>query len=153
MNRPMQVSAGWLALALAACSPALTPGGQQVRIQSTRPFGCTELGRLRGIGDSVDHSTPDEATQSSHSELRNDAAEMGANTVWVEGSDILGSTVTARAFRCDGTQTTPPNLSASSPAPQPDSEDRLKKLKELFDKGLITQDEYDRRRAAVLQTL
>lgn len=149
----MQVSAGGFVLALAACSPPLTPGGQQVRVQAIRPFGCMELGTLRGIGDSVDHSAPEEATRSSHDELRNDAAEMGANTVWVEGPDILGSTVTARAFRCDGTQTTPPNLSASSPPPPPELEDRLKKLKELFDKGPITQDEYDRRRAAMLQSL
>jgi hypothetical protein len=151
MNRPTHFAAGFFFLALVACPPALTPAGQQVGLRATKPFGCTELGTVRGPGDSVDHSAPEEATRSSHSDMRNEAAEMGANYVAIVGPDTLGTTASGLAFRCDGAPMDPPSLSAA-PAPSSDPEERLKKLKDLFDKGLITKDEYDRQRAAVLQS-
>jgi Domain of unknown function (DUF4156)/Short C-terminal domain len=156
MNRLTYFAAGCLALSLAACPPPLTPAGQQVRLRTTRPFGCTELGTLRGPGDSIDHSASEDATSSSHSDLRNDAAEMGANYVSLEGPDVLGASVVAHAFRCEAPPTEAPNLNAA-PAPAspraPDLEERLKKLQDLFDKGLITREEYDQRRAVILQSL
>jgi hypothetical protein len=149
MNRTTHFVAGFLTLV--GCTPALTPAGQQVGLRTTKPFGCKELGTVRGPGDSVDHSAPEEATRSSHSDLRNEAAEMGANYVAVLGPDTLGTTVSGIAFRCDGAPTEAPSLSAA-PAPSSDPEQRLKQLKDLFDKGLITRDEYDRQRATVLQS-
>lgn len=155
-----------VALWLAACAPALTPAEQQVHLQTSSPFGCTEVGVFHSPGDSVHHS-PDDLTDTSHSGMRNDAAELGANYVALAGRDRLGSTVTGHAFRCDVAPTQAPNLtaapapSASSPAASPaDSapgsspgpEVRLRKLKDLLDKGLITPEEYDRQRTVILQS-
>ncbi len=154
MNRLTHFAGGCLVLSLVACPPALTPAGQQVRLRTARPFGCAELGTLHGPGDSVDHSSSEDATSSSHSDLRNQAAEMGANYVWLVGPDVLGTFVTAHAFRCDATPTEAPNLNAApAPAPAPDLDGRLKKLQDLFEKGLITREEYDRRRTEILQSL
>jgi Domain of unknown function (DUF4156)/Short C-terminal domain len=150
MHRPTHVPLG-VALTLAACAPPLTPAGQQVRVMTTRPFGCTELGILHGPGDSVDHAAPEDAATGSHSAMRNEAAEMGANYVWLVDPDVLGATVSARAFRCDATPTPAPNL-GTAPGAAHDPEARLQKLKDLFDKGVITREEYDRQRAAILQS-
>jgi hypothetical protein len=42
---------------------------------------------------------------------------------------------------------------ASLQPSDPDPEQRLKRLKELLDKGLITNDDYERQRAAILQSI
>jgi hypothetical protein len=160
MSRTTSFFAGCQLLALAGCVPALTPAGRDVHVRTTRPFGCTEIGTLHGTGDGGDHPASGDATDSSHSDLRNKGAEMGANYVWIDGSDLMGSTIYARAFRCDAAPTEAPNLSATpaaasagAPSPSTDAEERLRKLKELFDKGLITKDEYDQRRAAIVSSL
>ncbi len=44
-------------------------------------------------------------------------------------------------------------LWAATGTPAGDPEARLRKLTELLDKGLITQEDYDRRRAEILQSL
>jgi hypothetical protein len=142
-----------IALALGGCGPALTPAGQQVHVVAVRPFGCTELGTLRGPGDSVDHSAPEDPSHGWHEAMRNDAAEKGANYVWIVGSDTLGTTAEARAFHCDAAPTLPPKLGAKTPDAEPTAEERLKKLKDLFDKGVITKEEYDEKRAAILRSL
>jgi hypothetical protein len=141
-----------LGVALAACVAALTPAGQQVQVVAVRPFGCTELGKLHGPGDSVDHAAPVDPSRSWHEGMRNDAADMGANYLWIVRSDTLGSTAEGRAFQCTTAPTAPPNLSAGAAA-SPGTEERLEKLKDLFDKGLITKEEYDKERAAILQSL
>jgi hypothetical protein len=41
----------------------------------------------------------------------------------------------------------------TAPAPTMDIEARLRKLKELFDKGLVTEEEYNSKRQAILQEL
>jgi hypothetical protein len=68
------------------------------------------------------------------------------------GSDVRGMTISGRAFRCDRL---PSNMApqTGTAAPASDPETRLRKLKELLDKGLITQEDYDRRRAEILQSL
>ncbi len=153
MDQPTHFIVGFFAMSLAACTPALTPAGQQVRVRTFRPPGCTEVATVRGAGDDIDHAAPEDATASSHGAMRNEAAEIGANYIWLVGPDTLGSTVSGHALRCDTLPPTdpPPNLSVA-PAPASDPEARLKKLKDLFDKGVITRDEYDRQRAAVLQS-
>ncbi len=86
--------------------------------------------------------------------MRNDAADMGANYVWIARSDVLGATAEGRAFRCDAAPTPTPNLTTSAGAgASPGLDERLQKLKDLFDKGLITKDEYDKERATILQSL
>lgn len=140
---------------MAACTPALTPGGQQVRVQTFRP-DCKEFpATLWGPGDGIDHAATDPSTDTSHSGMRNDAATMGANVVMIVGSDTLGSTVKGRVFACRVFATPPPNLNASpsSPPSDPDPEQRLKRLKELLDKGLITNDDYEQQRAVILQSI
>jgi len=69
------------------------------------------------------------------------------------GSDVHGMTISGRAFRCEQLPSNvSPTASAAAPAAS-DPEARLRKLKELLDKGLITQDDYDKRRAEILQSL
>lgn len=42
---------------------------------------------------------------------------------------------------------------ASAPASTESAEDRLKKLKDLFDKGLVTKEEYEAKRAEILKSM
>jgi hypothetical protein len=145
--------------ALAACAPPLSPAAQQVRIVAVRPRDCVDLGLLYGgSGDGVDHSEPPDPSQRSwHDPMRSEAADRGANYVWMV-RDELNLTAEGRAFRCDTAPTAPPNLNADPTASaattdSPGPEARLRKLKGLFDKGLITKDEYDKQRAVILQSL
>jgi hypothetical protein len=47
----------------------------------------------------------------------------------------------------------PTSTTPSSAATQGDVDARLQKPKALFDKGLITQEDYDRRRAEIVRSL
>jgi hypothetical protein len=153
--------AGLVPCMTAACVTDLTGAGQQVRIGKNDPVGgCTELGTVYGSGAGAAYTSSEDKMTSAQNELRNKAAEEGANYVVMDaiGSDIHGMTISGRAFRCDRL---PSNMSpqegASSSdepsAPSGDPEARLRKLKDLLEKGLITQEDYDRRRAEILQSL
>jgi hypothetical protein len=156
MNRTTLFLAGLVTCTAAACTPTeLTDAGQQVRIGKADPAGgCTELGTVYGSGTGGAYMTTEDKMTSAQNDLRNHAAEQGANYLDMDaiGSDIHGMTISGRAFRCDRL---PSNMSpqTSAAAPASDPETRLRKLKELLDKGLITQEDYDRRRAEILQSL
>jgi hypothetical protein len=145
----------------AACLTDLTGAGQQVRIGKNDPASdCTELGTVYGSGAGAGYTSSEDKMTSAQNELRNKAAEEGANYVAMDaiGSDIHGMTISGRAFRCDRLPSNmSPQDSASSAgppsAPSADPEARLRKLKDLLEKGLITQEDYDRRRAEILQSL
>jgi Domain of unknown function (DUF4156)/Short C-terminal domain len=155
----MRLVAGFLAWTLAGCATELTDAGQQVRFGKADPAGgCTELGPVFGSGLGGAYTNPEDKLSSAQNDLRNRAAALGANYVVMDavGSDLHGMSISGRAFRCE---TLPSNLSPSASAATPtsapagDPEARLRKLKELLDKGLITQDDYDKRRAEILQSL
>jgi len=47
----------------------------------------------------------------------------------------------------------PPAVAPAAPAPSPDAEQRLLTLKRLYDKGLITKSEYEKKRAEIIKEL
>jgi hypothetical protein len=47
----------------------------------------------------------------------------------------------------------PPAVTPAAPAPSPDAEQRLLTLKRLYDKGLITKSEYEKKRAEIIKEL
>jgi hypothetical protein len=137
---------------------ALTPAGAQVHLGKAEPSGCQELGRVHGSGGGGQYTTSDDKMNSAENDIRNKAAAMGANYVAMDalGGDITSMTYSGRAFHCE--QLPGDNVAVithQGPAPTPTAtpEARLAKLKELLDKGLITQDEYDKRRAEILKSI
>ncbi len=159
MNPTMYLLAGLVAWASAACVTDLTAAGQEVRIGKADPTdGCTELGTVYGSGNGGGYVSTEDKMTSAQNELRNRAAEKGGNYVVMDaiGSGLGGMTFSGRGFRCDRlpSNLAPSGSAAAAPvAPERDPEARLRKLKELLEKGLITQDDYDKRRAEILQSL
>jgi Domain of unknown function (DUF4156)/Short C-terminal domain len=159
MNRTTYLLAGFVTWASVACVTELTGAGQQVRIGKQDPAdGCTELGTVYGSSTGGGYASTEDKMTSAENELRNRAAEKGANYVVMDaiGSGLPGMTISGRAFRCDRLPSNlapAANAAAGVVAPAGDPETRLRKLKELLEKGLITQDDYDRRRAEILQSL
>jgi hypothetical protein len=149
------------AFGLVGCTPTeLTEGGQRVRIGKSDPVdGCVEIGTVYGSGEGAGYTSSEEKMTSAQNELRNRAAAQGANYVVMDaiGGDVHGMTISGRAFRCDRLPlNVAPSDSVAAGAGTPastDPEARLRKLKELLEKGLITQEDYDKRRAEILQSL
>jgi hypothetical protein len=80
----------------------LTPAGQSVRLgQSDAPPGCKEIGTVSGNGMSMSYE--EQATRAKN-DMRNTAAERGANFVRLEGltNDPQGGSMTATgtAYAC-----------------------------------------------------
>jgi hypothetical protein len=161
MNRTTYLLAALVTSASAACTAIeLTEAGRQVRVGKADPAdGCSEIGTVYGSGSGFGTSS-EETMTSAQNELRNRAAAQGANYVVMDvlGSDRHGMSISGRAFRCDrlpsnmapaGSATT----ATGGAAPAGDAEARLRKLKDLLEKGLITQEDYDRRRAEIVQSL
>ena len=143
----------FLSLAMASCLSDITPAGQAVRIGKMDPqSGCAELGMVYGSGGGGPYTTSEDKMRSAQNELRNNAAELGANYVAMDvaGGDNRSLTLTGRAFKCPpgGAQ---PEVAGAAPAATP--EERLKKIQELRDKKLITDEEYESRRAEIVKSL
>jgi len=94
---------GLLSLAfLCACSIGLTREGEAVRLVSDKEREqCKFIGVVAG-SMSAGASTAHDA-ESAMNEVRNKAAQIGANGLRVLGinSNVAASTVTAEALRCD----------------------------------------------------
>lgn len=169
-------------LAMGGCLAQLNAAGAGVKLSKAEPIvGCRELGLVHGSGGGAAYTSSEDKMQSAQNDIRNRAAAMGGNYVVMDvmGGDISGLTLSGRAFQCPpeqlgatgtmvaaapvpapGAQAIAPNpqaaqaLGEARPAPAPTSaEERLVRLKELLDKGLITQPEYDGRRKEILQSL
>jgi hypothetical protein len=161
VNRSTFALAGLFACATSGCVTELTATGQQVRIGKVDPVDhCTELGTVYGSGSGGSYTSAEDKLASAENDLRNRAAQQGANYVVMDaaGSDIRGMSISGRAFRCDRLPSNiapADNAASASPgtAPAGDPESRLRKLKDLLDKGLISQEEYDKRRAEIVQSL
>ncbi len=93
-------------LSLTACSTAsLSPGGSKVRLTSNPEVvrNCSYIGQVQGtdhlngglLGQGV-------AEESAMRKIRNQAAEMGANTVHLvtKSTGFSGSAVRGEAYRC-----------------------------------------------------
>jgi hypothetical protein len=160
MHRRNVLGASLFAASLIACISDLSAQGSAVKIGKLDPeSGCTELGTVYGSGGGGPYTSSEDKMRSAQNELRNHAAELGGNYVAMDvaGGDARSMTLTGRAFRCNGTpatvaQAAPPPPPATAPA-VPTPEKRLAKLKNLLDTGVITQDEYDKRRAEIIRSL
>jgi hypothetical protein len=160
--RPLNVLlAPVFAASLSACVSDLSAEGSAVKIGKLDPeSGCTELGTVYGSGGGGPYTSSEDKMRSAQNELRNHTSELGGNYVAMDvaGGDGRSMTLTGRAFRCNGTPGTAPPMPPPPPPSAPPSvvstpEERLTKLKGLLDKGLITQDEYDKRRAEIIRSL
>jgi hypothetical protein len=82
---------------LAACGPpAMHPGAANVKLmKADPPEACEELGPVRGSGNNY---TGNE--EGAKVELRNAAAELGANYVRMETVSDYGNTFTGTAYQC-----------------------------------------------------
>lgn len=169
-------------LSMGGCLAQLNAAGAGVKLSKAEPItGCRELGIVHGSGGGAAYTSSEDKMQSAQNDIRNRAAAMGGNYVVMDvmGGDISGLTLSGRAFQCPPEQlgatgtmvAAAPNPAAQTgqpapaaqagqaireerPAGQPASaEERLVRLKELLEKGLITQPEYEGRRKEILQSL
>jgi hypothetical protein len=154
------LAAMFFALSLTACLSELTAQGAAVNVGKGEPGSvCKELGIVYGSGGGGSYTSSEDKVRSAQNELRNKAAELGGNYVEVDAAtgDVRSTTLSGRVFRCIATAASDPEAVRAKTAPQPTEartlEERLTKLRSLFDQGLITQDEYDKRRAEILQSL
>jgi hypothetical protein len=168
-------SATALGASSVGCLSGVTEQGERVRIGKLDPTsGCKELGVVYGSGGGGGYTSTEAKTRSAQNELRNKTAELGGNYVAMDvaTSGVNSLTLSGRAFLCEDGR--PDNVAAApAPAPLPPSPaaaasadpaspttptivspaERLAKLKELLDKGVITQAEYDQRRKEIVHTL
>lgn len=139
----------------------MTPGGEKVRTGKAPPHnGCRELGIVMGSGGGGGYTSSEHKMESAQNEIRNRAAEIGGDFVAFDtaNSDLVGFTLSGRAFDCSAgppPQTPVPVVVQTSGAeaerPVASVEDRLRSLDDLHQKGLITEDERNRRREEILQ--
>lgn len=85
-----------LLVMLTACGPALSEAGAGVKVMSADPPpNCTEIGHVSGSLARRDRA------ERAKNEMRNRAAEKGANYVRLEGVDsAYGSSANGTAFKC-----------------------------------------------------
>ncbi len=141
----------------------LSQSGKGVAIGNAVPESskCEELGTVYGSGWGSDWTSSADRIQSAQNELRNKTAKLGGNFVVMEV--VTGGTTVAisgRALRCVAR---PPNAVVANanvtqvPVPAavapPSAEQRLRELDELHQKGLLTDDEYQQRRKAIVDSL
>jgi hypothetical protein len=115
---------------------------------------CKELGNIDGTGGGGGWTTSEMKMRDAQDELRAKADKLGGNYVVMDatGGDLSGITITGRAYACgEGTLSI---VGTAAPAPETKSPaERLEQLKELHDKGLITDAEYDKQRQEILNSL
>ena len=150
----------------AGCYSDLSAQGNAVRIGKLEPQGCHELGTVYGSGGGGMYTSGRAKLESAQNELRNQTAEKGGNYVVMDvaSSSPASVTLTGRAFQCadrdpvaaQAPAPPPPQAAPNAPPPPAASatpEERLAKLKSLLDQKLITQEEYDKRRAEILGSI
>jgi hypothetical protein len=158
-NRTVLLAVGVLWMTTGCGATELTEAGQQVHVGKADPgAGCKELGTVYGSGGVEYVRNSETEMTSAQNELRNRAGKLGATYVSMDAIGVSGggTTISGRAFHCEEAPAGTPVASAAAvavPPPAQSPEERLTKLKELLDKGMITQTEYDRKRAEIIQSL
>jgi hypothetical protein len=86
-----------LTVFLAACSSrSIKPDPKEVKLSREKPSAkCKDLGTISGTTLTA-KGTQDEAIE----DLRRDAANKGANYIYVEQFSSYGTTVTGQAYEC-----------------------------------------------------
>lgn len=170
---------GVCALGLNACGSALqlNSQGENVRIGRVTPEGlrCSDLGVIYGNGNDSGYTSAEEKLESAQNDLRNKTAALGGNFVVMDASagGISGISISGHALRCEegaapdaampvekrgeefaAAATPSATPAATSPAATaPSAEQRLRTLHDLHQKNLVTDDEYQRRRKEIIDSL
>ncbi len=171
--RRIILGAGVLALQATGCGAELSTSGSMVHLATGLPSPyCRELGVVYGSAGGGMYTSSEYKMRSAQIRLRNHAAELGGNLVVTDvvGADVAGFTLSGHAYACAAppvggqagvgnappVQAVPGSVATPAPVaavPSPSVEERLIKLQELLGKGLITQEEHDRRRQEILKSL
>ncbi len=146
---------------LSGCGTKLSAGGRDVRVAKSAHSNCEELDVVYGSGGGGGYTSSEQKMESAQNELRNKTAKLGGNLVVMDaaGGDAAGFTLSGRAFKCGDEEPTPVRVVDASSEPDapreegPSHEERLTKLKKLLDDGHITQEEYDSKRQAILDSI
>jgi hypothetical protein len=169
---------GAFVLGLCACGSELNAHGAAVRIGKSTPEGlsCSDLGIVYGSGSGGGYTSAEAKLQSAQNELRNKTAELGGNFVVMDASagDVSGISISGHALRCEegaapdaampvekpGKEFAPaappsaaPVAAPAAAAAAPSAEQRLRTLDDLRQKNLVTDDEYQRRRKEIIDSL
>jgi hypothetical protein len=178
VRRVVAAVTGAFVFGVCACGSELNAHGAAVRIGKSTPEGlrCHDLGVVYGSGSGGGYTSAEDKLQSAQNELRNKTAGLGGNFVVMDASagDVGGISISGHALRCDegaapdhavpvakagadyaaapAPQAAPPPA-APAPAAPPSAEQRLRTLDDLHQKNLVTEDEYQRRRKEIIDSL
>jgi Domain of unknown function (DUF4156) len=148
---------------------------QKVQVGKELPPNCKILGDIIGTGGGGGYTKTEDKIVWAQDELRAKAAELGGNyaVMDVTALDKVRVTISGRALLCSapapaeapaGSEAAEPSQEAApaseepaSPAPaadeQPSAEERLKRLEDLHEKKLITDEEYKKRREEIINSI
>lgn len=133
---------------------------QTIGMGKELPAGCQILGQVMGTGGGGGWTSTQMKMDDAQDELREKTAQLGGNHVVMDAtaSDVFGISITGRALRCEpGVNATSASANGATTAPQAQPEQtpemRLRKLDELHDQKLITDEEYERRRREIIDSI
>lgn len=152
-------------MALGGCGSELTAAGANVKVGKGAPEGhkCRELGIVYGSGGGGGYTGTQAKLEWAQNELRNKTAELGGNFVIMDASsgDAAGISISGRALSCTEAppEAVPVRITSGSeqnaePIAAPASpEERLRKLDDLHQKGLVSDEEHQKRRKEIIDSL
>jgi len=128
-----------------------TPGQKPVDVVRILPHsGCKDLGQIMGTGNRFFSNAEDKMVDA-YAELRRSTAARGGDTALIDamGGDVRTLTITGHAYDCSQAVA----AAKTGPAPAASADDRLRRLDQLKKDGLITPEEYEAKRKAILDDL
>ena len=128
-----------------------TPGQKPVDVVRILPHsGCKDLGEIMGTGNRFFSNAEDKMVDA-YAELRRSTAARGGDTALIDamGGDVRTLTITGHAYDCSQAVA----AAKTGPAPAASADDRLRRLDQLKKDGLITPEEYEAKRKAILDDL
>lgn len=143
----------FVGVAAPACvAPALSASGATVQLTKGEPAGCQELGDVSATGGGGNFTSADHKLTVARNQLREKTAAMGGNVVVMDvvTASWGETTIGGRAFRCSS-EGPAPAAEAPAQAPAKSVEERLQELKRLHEAQLITDEEYEQRKATILK--
>lgn len=118
---------------------------------------CKDVGEISGTGGGGGFTTTDMKMRDAQDELRFKTEAQGGNFALMDAiaSDVYGITITGRALNCGAPPTAGGSGGQESGGSASDGspKERLRKLEELRGEGLITDEEYERRRKEIIDEI
>ncbi len=128
------------------------PGAKPVDVVRILPHsGCRGLGEIHGTGYGGFWGHSEDKMANAYGELRSSTAALGGDTALIDavGGDARTITITGHAYDCSQAVA----AAKTGPAPAASADDRLRRLDQLKKDGLITPEEYEAKRKAILDDL